>query len=137
MSRQSRRLEAVSRSPIFTHFTESIVGASVIRAFRQTKRFRDTCDARVDENVRFYLAKFLADRWFLFFLDFFCAMIILASMLTAGLARDVLSPSLVGLSISYALAVNLTFNWSLTRLAEVKTEVVAVERIQEYCEVSR
>ena len=49
-SRQLKRLESVSRSPIFSHFFETINGVSTIRAFGVQRQFIDTGDAKVDEN---------------------------------------------------------------------------------------
>ena len=54
-SRQLKRIESVSRSPIFNNFFETINGASTIRAFGQQQRLIRDNYYRVDENhVAFY-----------------------------------------------------------------------------------
>ena len=54
-SRQLKRIESVSRSPIFNNFFETINGASTIRAFGQQQRLIRDNYFRVDENhVAFY-----------------------------------------------------------------------------------
>ena len=54
-SRQLKRIESVSRSPIFNNFFETINGASTIRAFDQQQRLIRDNYYRVDENnVAFY-----------------------------------------------------------------------------------
>ena len=38
-SRQIKRLDMISKSPIFSHFSESVTGAASVRAFRAIDRF--------------------------------------------------------------------------------------------------
>jgi ABC-type multidrug transport system fused ATPase/permease subunit len=54
--------------------------------------------------------------------------------LFAVISRNNLSPSLVGLSITYALNVSQTLNWFVRMSADFETNITSVERIQEYCE---
>jgi len=39
-SRELKRLSSISLSPIFAHFTESLMGITTIRAYRKTDMFR-------------------------------------------------------------------------------------------------
>ena len=56
-SRQLKRIESVRRSPIYSHFLETINGASTIRAFSQQRRFIRDNYHRTDENqVAYYLS---------------------------------------------------------------------------------
>lgn len=52
-SRQARRLDSVTHSPLYTAFSESVQGAAVIRAFRHIPRFEQNFDEKVDNNLRF------------------------------------------------------------------------------------
>lgn len=56
-SRQLRRLDAKFRSPIYSHFSETLQGCSVVRAFGAQLRFVEEAERRIDENThfRFYL----------------------------------------------------------------------------------
>lgn len=112
------------------------MGAPVIRAFRQTARFFETCDARVDLNARFFFVKVASNRWLGLRLEVLACFVIFAAMITAVAGRDALKPGVVGLSISYALQVTDNLNWMVRQITEIETNAVAVERIQEYCNVS-
>eukprot|EP00731_Ephydatia_muelleri_P028696 Em0020g340a len=53
-SRQLQRLESISHSPIYSHFQESIQGATSIRAYRVQERFILENERRVDHNLMAY-----------------------------------------------------------------------------------
>ncbi|MGH0139362.1 UNVERIFIED_CONTAM: hypothetical protein FKN15_009702 [Acipenser sinensis] len=49
-SRQLRRLDSVSRSPIYSHFGETVSGLSVIRAYGHQERFLQHNEMTIDKN---------------------------------------------------------------------------------------
>lgn len=51
-SRQLKRLESISRSPIFSHFSETVTGTSVIRAYGRIEDFKVLSDRKVDTNQK-------------------------------------------------------------------------------------
>ncbi|CAL1544372.1 unnamed protein product, partial [Lymnaea stagnalis] len=61
-SRQLKRLEAITRSPIYSHFSETLTGSHVIRAFNVIDRFCQVCIERIDRNQVFYFAGITANR---------------------------------------------------------------------------
>src|ERR1700712_4770695 len=105
-SRELKRLDSVTRSPIYAHFQESLGGITTIRAYRQQKRFALENEWRVDANLRAYFPSINANRWLAVRLEFIGSIIILAA---AGLAIIAISTGSklkagsVGLSMSYAL----------------------------------
>ncbi|CAI5456759.1 unnamed protein product [Caenorhabditis angaria] len=133
-SRQLKRLESASRSPIYSHFQESIQGVSSIRAYGVTDRFIRESQNRVDENLATYYPSIVANRWLAVRLELVGNLIVLSSALFAVLFRDSpgLSAGLVGLSVSYALNITQTLNWAVRMTSELETNIVAVERIKEY-----
>ena len=48
-SRQLKRLESNFKSPIYSHFGESLNGLSTIRAFNMETSFIEECEKRIDE----------------------------------------------------------------------------------------
>jgi ABC-type multidrug transport system fused ATPase/permease subunit len=134
-SRELKRLDSVTRSPIFAHFQESLGGISTIRAYRQENRFALENEWRMDANLRAYFPSISANRWLAVRLEFIGSIIILAS---AGLAimsvasGSLLSPGMVGLAMSYALQITQSLNWIVRQTVEVETNIVSVERVLEY-----
>ncbi|OPJ88667.1 ATP-binding cassette sub-family C member 3 [Patagioenas fasciata] len=133
-SRQLKRLESVSRSPIYSHFSETISGASVIRAYRRVKSFIDMSDQKTDENQKSYFPGIVSNRWLGIRVEFVGNCIVLFAALFAVIGKNNLNPGLVGLSVSYALQVTMSLNWMVRMTSELETNIVAVERIKEYSE---
>lgn len=134
-SRELKRLDSVSRSPIYAHFQESLSGISTIRAYNQQKRFELENEWRVDANQRAYFPSINANRWLAVRLEFIGSVIILAA---AGFAimsvasNSGLSAGMVGLIMSYALQITQSLNWIVRQTVEVETNIVSVERVLEY-----
>lgn len=133
-SRELRRLDSVSRSPIFANFQESLNGVSIIRAYGQQDRFAYLNETRIDRNLGAYHPSVNANRWLAVRLEFLGSLIILGS---AGLSiltlkNGHLTAGLVGLSVSYALQITQALNWIVRMTVEVETNIVSVERILEY-----
>merc|ERR1711960_49182 len=62
-SRELKRLDNVSRSPIFQHFSETLNGIVTIRAFGDTERFNLANQAKVDENLRPLFFGYVLGQW--------------------------------------------------------------------------
>ncbi|KAF0309902.1 Canalicular multispecific organic anion transporter 2 [Amphibalanus amphitrite] len=133
-SRQLKRLESVSRSPIYSHFGETISGAATIRAFGKVPEFTLKSEELVDDNQTCYYPSMIANRWLASRLDMVTAVIIFFAAVFGVLARDTIEVGLVGMSISYAMVVTQEFNWFVRMTSDVETDIVAVERIKEYSE---
>ncbi|CCD69448.1 ABC-type glutathione-S-conjugate transporter [Caenorhabditis elegans] len=133
-SRQLKRLESASRSPIYSHFQESIQGASSIRAFGVVDNFIKQSQQRVDDHLIAYYPSIVANRWLAVRLEMVGNLIVLSAAGAAVYFRDSpgLSAGLVGLSVSYALNITQTLNWAVRMTSELETNIVSVERIKEY-----
>ncbi|XP_030339197.1 multidrug resistance-associated protein 1 isoform X2 [Strigops habroptila] len=136
-SRQLKRLESVSRSPVYSHFNETLLGVSVIRAFEEQKRFIKQNDKKVDENQKAYYPSIVANRWLAVRLEYVGNCIVLFAALFAVMARNKLSAGLVGLSVSYSLQITAYLNWLVRMSSELETNIVAVERVKEYAEMEK
>uniref|UniRef100_A0A667YL76 ABC-type glutathione-S-conjugate transporter n=1 Tax=Myripristis murdjan TaxID=586833 RepID=A0A667YL76_9TELE len=134
-SRQLRRLDSVSRSPIYSHFGETVSGLSVIRAYGHQERFLKHNEVTIDENLKSVYPWIVSNRWLAIRLEFLGNLVVFFSSLFAVISRNSLNSGLVGLSISYALNVTQTLNWLVRMTSELETNIVAVERVSEYTEI--
>ena len=104
-SRELKRIDAVTRSPIFAWFSETLAGLSTIHAFGQQPIFLVGNERRIDHNQLCYLPSISVNRWLAVRLEFVGALIIflVASLAALALITRGVDAGLVGLVLSYAL----------------------------------
>uniref|UniRef100_A0A8P4G3W9 ABC-type glutathione-S-conjugate transporter n=1 Tax=Dicentrarchus labrax TaxID=13489 RepID=A0A8P4G3W9_DICLA len=129
---QLRRLEAVSRSPIYSHFNETMQGTNVIRAFGEQRRFVLQADRRIDNNQEAYFPRFVATRWLAVNLEFLGNLLVLAAAILSVRGRNELTPGIVGLAVSHSLQVTGILSWIVRSWTDVENNIVSVERVKEY-----
>lgn len=133
-SRELKRLESVSRSPIFAHFQETLSGVSVIKAYNQVDRFSFLNHYKLDVNMSAYHPSVSANRWLAVRLELLGSFIILGSsgLLILTLRSGRVTPGLVGLAVSYALQITQALNWIVRMTVDIESNIVSVERVMEY-----
>jgi len=134
-SRQLKRLESVSRSPIYAHFSETLAGVASIVAYDKTVLFVAENENKVDFNLQAYYPGVAANRWLAMRLEFLGNCIIFFAALFSVFEDDNIDASTVGLALTYAMSVTQTLNWMVRMATELETNIVAVERIEEYTKV--
>ncbi|CAF3905522.1 unnamed protein product [Rotaria sp. Silwood1] len=135
-SRQLRRLDSVSRSSIFTNFTETIQGLRSIRAYHAEKRFIDSSDTFLDRNQSCHLASGVANSWLGIYLELIATLFIFLITLTAALLRDRLTAGTVGLMMTCAIQLTISLNLLMQTSSKIETDIVSVERINEYAQLT-
>ncbi|CAE6405604.1 unnamed protein product [Rhizoctonia solani] len=133
-SRELKRLDAVSKSPIFAWFQESLGGLSTIRAFGQQSVFMTQNEAKLDRNQMVYLPAVSVNRWLAVRLELLGSCIVLAAAVFSlvALVTTGVDAGLVGLVLSYGLSTTQSLNWVVRSASEVEQNLVSVERVVNY-----
>ncbi|KAF9914919.1 hypothetical protein BX616_007298 [Lobosporangium transversale] len=128
-----KRLNSVSKSPLYQHFSESLTGVSTIRVMRGLQeRFIHQNEQREDVIVNRYYAYNLNNRWLQIRLESLGAITVYIAATLAVMNADKLDPSLVGLALSYALNMIGFINYLVRTVNEIQNILVSVERVDEY-----
>ena len=131
-SREVKRLDAVSRSPIYAFFSSTLNGLITLRAFRVQADFMRQFEERVDHNTAAVFTFYTTIRWFGVRLDSLCTLIVLGTgLLIVGL-RNQISAAEAGFALTYSLLLTSLFQWGVRQSAEVENMATSVERIIQY-----
>jgi len=134
-SREIKRLEAVSRSPVFSHLSETLDGLVTIRALNCTRQFQALHKKLLNDNCRAFFAFMAASRWLGFRLD--ATTVALLAFCTFGAVackeyKLPIDPNLLAVGIMYVLQLMGLFQWAVRQSVEVDNQMVSVERIVAY-----
>ncbi|XP_075166626.1 putative multidrug resistance-associated protein lethal(2)03659 [Haematobia irritans] len=130
-SRDVKRLEAITRSPIYTHMGASLNGLATIRAFEAQDILIQEFDNYQDLHSSGYYLFLSTSRAFGYWLDCFC--VIYLAIIT--LSFFLFSPENggdVGLAITQAMGLTGMVQWGMRQSAELENTMTSVERVVEY-----
>ncbi|XP_073707299.1 ATP-binding cassette sub-family C member 4 [Garra rufa] len=134
-SRDVKRIESTTRSPVFSHLSSSLQGLWTIRAFKAEERFQQTFDAHQDLHSEAWFLFLTTSRWFAVRLDGMCSIFVTITAFGCLLLKDSMKAGDVGLALSYAVTLMGMFQWGVRQSAEVENMMTSVERVVEYTEL--
>ncbi|XP_041116108.1 multidrug resistance-associated protein 1-like, partial [Polyodon spathula] len=136
-SRQIRRLDGASRSPVISHFNETLFGVSTIRAYGYQDQFINQNKQVLNENLLCYYNNVISNRWLAVRLEFVGILMIFLAAIFMVYNKDSMDSGTVGLAMSYALNITATLNFWVRKACEIETNAVAIERVYEYAEMEK
>ncbi|WAR56973.1 hypothetical protein PtB15_8B17 [Puccinia triticina] len=139
-SREIKRIESITKSPIFVIFGETLTGAATIRAFGEQGRFISENEAKVDRNQEACFASVGANRWLAVRLELIGNVMILAAAslaVTSLAASKPLQSGMIGVLMSYALSITQSLAWLVRVATDVETNILSCERAAEYTELEQ
>ncbi|XP_069858835.1 ATP-binding cassette sub-family C member 4 [Dipodomys merriami] len=136
-SRDVKRLESTTRSPVFSHLSSSLQGLWTIRAYKAEERCQELFDAHQDLHSEAWFLFLTTSRWFAVRLDAICAIFVIIIAFGSLILAKTLDAGQVGLALSYALTLMGMFQWSVRQSAEVENMMISVERVIEYTDLEK
>ncbi|CAM8996206.1 unnamed protein product [Rhodiola kirilowii] len=139
-AREVKRLDSITRSPVYAQFGEALNGLSTIRAYKAYDRMADINGKAMDNNIRYTLVNMGANRWLGIRLETLGGLMIWLTatfaVLQNGRAENQAAfASTMGLLLSYALNITNLLT-AVLRLASIaENSLNAVERVGTYIEL--
>eukprot|EP00948_MAST-09A_sp_MAST-9A-sp1_P002856 g2856.t1 len=143
-SRELKRLESITNSPLISSFTEHLRGIHVLRSFDSVPAYlQQQFENNLDENGRAWYSWLLVNRWVGFRLDTLASSLLiivtlLAVILTYESAKSNthgLDIGIVSLALTYTIQISGVFQYMIRLSAKVETMMTSVERVLHYCEL--
>ncbi|KAM4609455.1 ATP-binding cassette sub-family C member 4-like [Polymixia lowei] len=134
-SRDIKRLESTTRSPVFSHLSSSLQGLWTIRAFKAQQRFQQMFDTYQELHTEAWFLFLTTSRWFAVRLDGICSIFVTITAFGCLYLRNDMESGAVGLALSYAVTLVGMFQWGVRQSAEVENMMTSVERVVEYTEL--
>jgi ATP-binding cassette subfamily C (CFTR/MRP) protein 4 len=134
-SREIKRLDGVTKSPVLAFFSSTLDGIATVRAYGMEDKFMANFIKKIDRNNRAWFSFLYLSRWLGFRLDMSSSLMVLAASLAAVLTRSSINPSLAAFSLLYVLRLTSMFQWVVRQSAEVENYMTSLERIHTYSQL--
>lgn len=139
-AREVKRLDSITRSPVYAQFGEALNGLSTIRAYKAYDRMANINGKSMDNNIRFTLVNMSGNRWLGIRLEFVGGLMIwltatFAVMQNGRAENQKAFASTMGLLLSYALNITSLLTAVLRIASLAENSLNSVERAGTYIEL--
>lgn len=131
-SRQVKRLEGVSRSPMYNMVSSSMDGLVVIRTTKIEKIFYDRFIGLANRFTQGNLTFNALSRWFSVRINILTDTFFFFTALLCMIFKDSLTEQDVALALTYVMQLSGLTQWCLRQISEVESQMTCFERIIEY-----
>ncbi|XP_051136193.1 ABC transporter C family member 2-like isoform X2 [Andrographis paniculata] len=139
-ARETKRLDSITRSPVYAQFGEVLNGLSTIRAYKAYDHMAQINGQSMDNNVRFTLLTISGNRWLAIRLEALGGLMIwftaAFAVLQNGNSEDQKAfVSMMGLLLSYTLNITSLLTGVLRLGSQAENSFNAVERVGTYIDL--
>ncbi|CAE8595655.1 unnamed protein product [Polarella glacialis] len=127
-----KRLDSITRSPVFDCFADSMRGLSCIRAFSRQEASQQRMIALLQTNAEAWYWWLITNRFIGFRLDVLCVVIMAFAAIGGAALRDTVSPQLVGLAVVEVINMSGLFQFMVRQSALVESFMTSFERLKSY-----
>jgi ABC-type multidrug transport system fused ATPase/permease subunit len=133
-ARSVKRMESITKSPVFEQFGSALTGVLTIRSFNKSQTYIDRMYRRIDDWTTATWHLWLFNRWMGWRMSlvgsFFATLVTIFILL-----RPDMDSALAGFALSFSLEFSGYVMWTIRHYSNAELEMNAAERIVEYSEL--
>ncbi|VDL78379.1 unnamed protein product [Nippostrongylus brasiliensis] len=134
-SRDVKRLEATTRSPLYSHISAFMNGLYTVRAYGKQSEVLQEYHRAQNINTAAFGLTLSTSRWFAVCIDWLVALFVSVVAFCTVMTPAIMSSGEVALMLVYAVQLTGFFSWIMRQSAELQNGMVSVERIVQYNEL--
>lgn len=132
-AREIKRLQSVSKSPVFKHFATSLIGLTTVRAFAKTDVYNNSMFTRIDRLSQATWYLWLFNSWTFFWVGILGA--VFSTLVSFLVVKLGISASLAGFAISFVLQYNSVVSFAVHPYGGLEMDMNSTERVVEYANI--
>ncbi|KAJ7065610.1 multidrug resistance-associated ABC transporter [Mycena amicta] len=135
-SRDLRRLDSTTRSPLYSMYSETIAGVTIVRAFGASSKFLRDMIRNVDTNCNPAYWTWGTNRWLTIRMTCLASLITAFMALLSVLNRNI-SASTAGFALAFSNAMLYDLLLVVREFVSLEQAMVGLERVKEYSELTQ
>ncbi|WVF68276.1 hypothetical protein IAT40_003041 [Kwoniella sp. CBS 6097] len=135
-SRDMRRLDSVTRSPLYSLFGETVSGVAVLRAFGASTISLKQMMRLADTNLLAFAWSWTVNRWLSARFNLLSALMVGFTAVAVLIAPGV-DAAMAGFALSFAGTICHDLLFVVRRFVQLEQSMVAIERLKEFTELKR